>query len=62
MAMEDTQVFAEIGNGNINFDRVMEEADKAGIKTFVVEQDSCKGDPFDSIKMSYDYITKTFMA
>ena len=39
-----------------------EEADKAGIKTFVVEQDSCKGDPFDSIKMSYDYITKTFMA
>ena len=62
MAMEDTQVFAEIGNGNINFDRVMEEADKAVIKTFVVEQDSCKGDPFDSIKMSYDYITKTFMA
>ncbi len=60
MAMEDTQTFCEVGNGNLNFDGIMEAADKAGIKTYVVEQDSCKGNPFDSIKMSYDYITKNF--
>lgn len=60
MEMEDTQTFCEVGNGNLNFEGIMEEADKAGIKTYVVEQDTCKGDPFESIRMSYEYITKNF--
>ncbi len=60
MVMEETQMFAEIGNGNLNWEGIMEEADKAGVKTYVVEQDTCKGDPFESIRMSYDYITKNF--
>ena len=60
MEMEDTQIFCEVGNGNLNFEGIMEEADKAGIKTYVVEQDTCKGDPFESIRMSYEYITKNF--
>jgi len=61
MEMEEKQqLFCEVGNGNMNFDGIMKVADKAGIKTYVVEQDICKGDPFDSIKMSYDFITNNY--
>ncbi len=47
----------EIGNGNINFKTIVPLAEKTGVKSFVVEQDSnWKVSPFDSIKESYDKI------
>ena len=47
----------EIGNGNINFAKIVPLAEKTGVKSFVVEQDSnWKVSPFDSIKESYDFI------
>ena len=48
--------FAEIGNGNMNFPAIVAAAEKAGCKHFIVEQDVCPGDPFDSIRQSFDYI------
>ena len=46
-----------IGEGNINFDRVFEKAESAGVKYMLVEQDNCNGeDPFDCLKRSYDYL------
>ena len=51
----------EIGNGNLYFDGIIETALKAGVKYFVVEQDSCPGDPFDSLKISSDYIHARYM-
>lgn len=46
-----------IGEGNINFDRVLEKAESAGTKYLLVEQDNCNGeDPFDCLKRSYDYL------
>lgn len=51
---KDTQIFTEIGNGNINFASVIEEAEKLGVKHYVVEQDVCPGDPFESLAMSYN--------
>lgn len=54
-------MFAEIGNGNLNWEGIMEEAAKAGVKAYVVEQDTCPGDPFDSLKMSSEFIHKNFM-
>lgn len=48
---------AVVGEGNINFDRVFQMAEKAGTKYMLVEQDDCNGEnPFDCIKRSYDYL------
>ena len=49
---------AVIGEGNINFDRVFEKAEKGGTKFLLVEQDDCYGeDPFDCLRRSYQYLT-----
>lgn len=52
----------EIGNGNIDFDSVVEIAAKTGVTYYCVEQDVCPGDPMDSLKMSADYIKARYMA
>lgn len=58
-----TQPFiTEIGNGNIDFDSVIDAAAKSGVKYYCVEQDICPGDPMDSLKISSDYIRKHYMA
>ena len=37
--------------------KVLTAAEKAGTEWLIVEQDNCPGDPFDSIKISYDYLS-----
>ncbi len=45
---------AVIGEGNINFDRIFEKAEKNGVQYMLVEQDNCNGeDPFDCLARSY---------
>lgn len=52
---------AEIGQGNLDWDGIIEACEVAGVKWALVEQDICKRDPFESMKMSYDYLcTKGF--
>ena len=46
----------EIGNGNLNFSAIIRAAEASGCEWFVVEQDTCAGDPFDSVQQSFDYI------
>lgn len=53
-----TQEMAEIGEGNLDWDAVISACDDAGAKWALVEQDICNRDPFESMKMSYDYLTK----
>ncbi len=48
--------FTEVGNGVIDFKKILAQKEKAGMKYFFVEQDVCPGSPFDSIKISHDYI------
>lgn len=48
--------FCEIGAGTLPFARIIAEAESGGCEWFIVEQDTCPGDPFASIKQSYDYI------
>lgn len=51
------QLMAVLGEGNINFDRVFEKAESAGVQYMLVEQDNCNGeDPLDCLKRSYDYL------
>lgn len=57
----ETQFITEIGHGNLYWAGILESAAKAGVKYYVVEQDTCPGDPFESLKFSSEYIHKNFM-
>ena len=49
---------AVIGEGNINFERIFEKAEKANTQYMMVEQDDCNGqDPFDCLKRSYNNLS-----
>ena len=48
--------FAEVGAGNLDFRRIIPAAERSGCRWFIVEQDICPGDPFESLKASYDYL------
>ncbi|MBP1587674.1 MAG: sugar phosphate isomerase/epimerase [Clostridia bacterium] len=54
MAIEGgTQKMAVVGEGNINFGRVLYEAENAGTEYLLVEQDNCNGeDPFECLRRS----------
>jgi len=49
--------FCEIGNGNLPWKQIIAAAEAGGTRWFAVEQDSCPGDPFDSVRQSFDYIS-----
>ena len=48
--------FAEIGYGNLDFRAIIAAAETSGCEWFIVEQDTCPGDPFESVKLSYEFI------
>lgn len=48
----------EIGNGVIDFDRIFAARKKAGLKHWFVEQDTSKGDMFESLKTSVANLSK----
>lgn len=58
----DKPRFAEVGAGNLNWPAIVAAAEKAGTEWFVVEQDTCPGDPFESVRISFDYLSKTFVS
>ncbi|HEX8372513.1 MAG TPA: sugar phosphate isomerase/epimerase [Chthoniobacterales bacterium] len=53
--------FAEVGSGNFDWSRILPAAEAAGCEFYIVEQDVCPGDPFDSIQKSYDYLSENFI-
>lgn len=53
---ENTVRFCEIGAGNLNFKKIIAAAEASGCRRFVVEQDTCPGDPVDSLAQSFRYI------
>jgi sugar phosphate isomerase/epimerase len=48
--------FTEVGRGTIDFKKIFAQSGQAGIRHYFVEQDQCPGSPFDSIKVSVDYL------
>jgi sugar phosphate isomerase/epimerase len=48
--------FTEIGNGNLNWKKIIAAAEAAGCQWYCVEQDTCPGDPFVSAKQSFDFV------
>jgi sugar phosphate isomerase/epimerase len=54
ISSERVQQFAEIGEGNLNWRRILEAAEAGGVQHALVEQDDCYGrDPFESLAISY---------
>ena len=51
---ERKQVFAEIGEGNLNWESILSAAEAAGTQWYIVEQDTCQRDPFESLKISLE--------
>ena len=46
-----------VGSGIIDWKRIFAQSEKAGIKHYIVEHDKAEA-PFESIKISYDYLSK----
>ncbi|MGQ9783105.1 MAG: sugar phosphate isomerase/epimerase family protein [Armatimonadota bacterium] len=46
------QIMAEVGEGNLNWPRIIEACKKAGVEWYIVEQDTCERDPFESLAIS----------
>lgn len=54
--IDNTTEMAEIGEGNLDWDGIIEACEEAGARWALVEQDICRRDPFESMKISYDYL------
>ena len=57
---ENKPAFAEIGQGNLAIPSIIEAAEASGCEWFVVEQDTTPGDPFDSLRMSFDFLSSIY--
>ncbi len=53
---DNQPVYAEVGSGNLDWARIIPAAEAAGCEWFIVEQDICPGDPFDSVAQSLRFI------
>lgn len=54
---ETAPYMAYVGEGNLYWQGIIDEARNAGVKYFVVEQDDCEGrDPFECLEKSYNYL------
>ena len=50
--------YTEIGRGVIDFKTIFAHAGKAGVRHYFVEQDETPGSPFESLKISMDYLKR----
>ncbi|MEO8126889.1 MAG: sugar phosphate isomerase/epimerase [Bryobacteraceae bacterium] len=50
--------FREVGKGMIEILPVLKAAEKAGVKHYFVEQDQTPGDPLESLRESFEYVSK----
>jgi len=45
-------IMAEIGEGNMNWKSILAACKNAGVEWYIVEQDTCERDPFESLAIS----------
>ena len=49
---EREQFMAEVGEGNLNWPGILQACRDAGVEWYIVEQDICRRDPFESLAIS----------
>ncbi len=50
--------FAEVGAGVLDWPAIFAAAEAQGVTRYIVEQDQCAGDPFDSLALSMENLRK----
>lgn len=50
-----------IGSGNLDWASIIHAGEKGKVEFFIVEQDCCQKDPFESVADSYRYLTENFV-
>ena len=57
LMVENEQRMASVGEGSLNFPKIIKHLKDAGCEYVLVEQDNCYGKcPFDCLKNSYEYL------
>lgn len=51
-----TPYYTEIGQGNMWWDGIIESSLRVGCRHYIVELDNCPGDPFESLRISSEYL------
>lgn len=59
---ESAEHFTEVGNGTIDWKAVLAVAEAQGVEHYFVEQDKSDKSPFESIRISYNYLEKLMAA
>jgi sugar phosphate isomerase/epimerase len=54
----DQPIMAEVGEGNINWKGIIQACVEAGVRWYIVEQDLCERDPFESIRISIENLRR----
>jgi sugar phosphate isomerase/epimerase len=58
MTATQPPTFAEVGAGILQWPTIFEAAQQGPAQWYIVEQDKCAGDPFDSIRQSFDNLNR----
>jgi sugar phosphate isomerase/epimerase len=51
-------VMAPIGEGNLDWDHLLAACQASGVEWYAVEQDTCRRDPFDCLKSSFEFLSR----
>jgi len=54
----DRTAFKEVGNGVLDWKGILHAASAAGVEHYFVEQDQTPGDPVDSLRQSFGFLSK----
>jgi sugar phosphate isomerase/epimerase len=54
----EREAFKEVGSGALDWPKILRAADAAHVAHYFVEQDQTPGDPLDSLRRSYTYLSK----
>jgi len=54
----ERSAFKEVGNGVLDWPRILRAAASAGVQHYFVEQDQTPGDPVESLRQSFAYLSK----
>jgi len=59
---DNKQLMAEVGEGNLNWPEILRACKESGVRWYIVEQDVCQRDPFESLAISLKNLQKMGMA
>jgi sugar phosphate isomerase/epimerase len=60
--VDGEQAMAEVGEGNLNWPAILQACQEAGVEWYAVEQDVCRRDPFESLRISYQNLRAMVLA